>query len=751
MAEKQYHKGWLYERDGVKFAPYTLKENLIQRDGSSWSESVDNELGALTAAVEGINTEGLSGLESKITDVANRATTLEERTQYMDATASDVFYITDANGNIALKVDSSGATSFNFNTSVTDLNSLAGRTESLEGAVAEIHSASLAGIREQIVALQERTKYMDASSADDTFYITDGNGNIAAKINASGITSFDFISQGVTSLNALYAELQSHGALIEAINGVIAEIKNADIPALQGDIESLQTRTKFVDASNETSDTFYVTDGNGNIAMKVNQDGVTSFNFVSQGVGDLNSLYGDVDTLTGRVDSLEIAVPEIKEQTDATISALTNRVQTVETRTKYMDASNESGAFYITDGEGNIGMKVDNNGITTSVEFIIDDADGEMKVKETLNSLIAKDETHDQAVESLGTRITNEIAATKNELNKTITTTKEELSATIDSNVKAINDTISSIKTELDDKDTALGENIASLAERAAALESRTKFMDASEESGTFAITDGNGNIGMLVDNNGVTITDEDDFIIKNVTSLKTVNTNLNTEISNREKAISELINKNDAQDQALTNLETNLTKEIKDTKTSLEETIKTTKETLEKDIDDTAAAINQTITTLEEKVDTADEKHTEGIATNVEQINLLKGRMNTAESDIDKLQTESATKEELEADVATINATINSMNEAIGIINNTNATQDEALSGLATRAANLETRTKYMDASDGSAFYITDVNGNIGMVVDGNGVKAMNYYIIATDKTQVPLIGYEKKGTIEI
>lgn len=689
MAKKQYHKGWLYERDGVKFAPYTLKENLIERNGSSWSESVDNELGALTAAVEGINTQGLPGLDNKITEVANRATTLEERTQYMDATASDVFYITDANGNIALKVDSNGATSFNFNTSVTDLNSLAGRTESLESAVANIHSTSLAGIREQITALQERTKYMDASSADDTFYITDGNGNIAAKINASGITSFDFISQGVTSLNALYAELQSHGALIEAINGVIAEIKNADIPALQGDIESLQTRTKFVDASNETSDTFYVTDSNGNVAMKVNRDGVTSFNFVSQGVGDLNSLYGDVDTLSGRVDSLEITVPEIKEQTDATISALTDRVQTVETRTKYIDASDESGAFYITDGEGNIGMKVDNNGITTSVEFIIDDADGEMKVKETLNSLIAKD--------------------------------------------------------------TALGENIASLAERAAALESRTKFMDASEESGTFAITDGNGNIGMLVDNNGVTVTNEDDFIIKNVTSLKTVNTNLNTEISNREKAISELINKNDAQDQALTNLETNLTKEIKDTKTSLEGTIKTTKETLEKDIDDTAAAINQTITTLEEKVDIADEKHTEGIATNVEQINLLKGRMNTAESDIDKLQTESATKEELEADVATINATINSMNEAIGIINNTNATQDEALSGLATRAANLETRTKYMDASDGSAFYITDVNGNIGMVVDGNGIKAMNYYIIATDKTQVPLIGYEKKGTIEI
>jgi hypothetical protein len=48
---------------------------------------------------------------------------------------------------------------------------------------------------------------MNASIESNAFYITDGNGNIAAIIDGNGITSFDFISKNVTSLNALYNEL----------------------------------------------------------------------------------------------------------------------------------------------------------------------------------------------------------------------------------------------------------------------------------------------------------------------------------------------------------------------------------------------------------------------------------------------------------------------------------------------------------------------------------------------------------------
>jgi hypothetical protein len=63
MSEKKYHKGWLYERDGVKFAPYTLKENIIDRNGVKWAESVDASITAANEAIASLTTEGIGGLQ----------------------------------------------------------------------------------------------------------------------------------------------------------------------------------------------------------------------------------------------------------------------------------------------------------------------------------------------------------------------------------------------------------------------------------------------------------------------------------------------------------------------------------------------------------------------------------------------------------------------------------------------------------------------------------------------------------------
>jgi hypothetical protein len=61
------------------------------------------------------------------------------------------------------------------------------------------------------------------------------------------------------------------------------------------------------------------------------------------------------------------------------------------------------------------------------------------------------------------------------------------------------------LATELRTKDSEFANAIGDLTPRMAAVETRTKFMDASTETGVFAITDKDGNIGMQVDNNGVT------------------------------------------------------------------------------------------------------------------------------------------------------------------------------------------------------------------------------------------------------
>jgi len=157
---------------------------------------------------------------------------------------------------------------------------------------------------------------MNAGIDSTAFYVVDGNGNIAAIIDGTGITSFDFISKDVTSLNALYVDFQNHGIMINTINEAIDDIANNRIPALSSDIEALQARTKYLDASNDDDNTFYVVDKNGNIAMKVDINGVTSFNFTSQDVGDLNSLIGEVDNTIVRVGVLEETIPALKNETD---------------------------------------------------------------------------------------------------------------------------------------------------------------------------------------------------------------------------------------------------------------------------------------------------------------------------------------------------------------------------------------------------------------------------------------------------
>lgn len=718
MAEKSFHKGWLYERDGVKFAPYTLKESIIDRAGEPWANDVDNKIEEIENAITDITGSTVVELQGQISDVSDRTTALEVRTQYLDATESDVFYITDADGNIALKVDGTGATSFNFITPLADLNDLSSRTTELEDAVGSLYGESLITLQNQIIALQERTQYMDASEESDTFYITDANGNIAAKINGEGITSFNFISQGVTDLNSLYEELQNQGIEIQELASVVASILNEKIPAIYSDIGALQTRTKYMDASDE-NDTFYVTDGSGNIAAQINKDGVTSFNFISQGVGDLNSLYDDVEAIDIRVQDLEVAVPEIKEETDLAIANVADRVTVVESRTKYMNASNDTNTFYITDGDGNIAMKVDEEGVT-SFEFIVDG----VKLKQAIDELSDKDNELSNAITTLDNTLNGKIDNTKTELSETINGVKTELSTAIDTNRQEIDETIAAVKAELDEVDNELNNAVSDLTDRTVTLETRTKYMDASDENDTFYITDGEGNIAMQVDESGIT---SFDFTIPDLISLSEVHSNLNKEIKDREAADKVLADKDNELGNAITALETNLTTQISEAKTELNTKIDNTKTELSENIISVQTNLNKKIDEIKDELD---DKDTElGNAIGTLETNLttkitetkteLTNTINSVKSDLSTAI--DTNRQEIDETITTMKSELDSTDTELG----------NAIAELADRAVVLETRTKYMDASDETdTFYITDDEGNIGMQVDINGITSFDFII---------------------
>ena len=265
MAEKTFHKGWLYERDGVKFAPYTLKENIVERDGTKWGENIGNSINTLSDSIDDILTNTIPNVENYIGEVDGRTTELEERTQYLDASESNTFYITDANGNIALRVDNDGATSFNFITPNTDLNSIYENVSALEDAVDNIYNESLSAISEDIQILHERTKFMNAGLEENTFYITDGNGNIGMKVDDAGVTSLEFIAGDMEIKSTIEGLLSTSSTLEDNVGDLLDRADN------------LESRTQYLDASDSSG--FYITDASGNIGMVVDDNGVVAHKY----------------------------------------------------------------------------------------------------------------------------------------------------------------------------------------------------------------------------------------------------------------------------------------------------------------------------------------------------------------------------------------------------------------------------------------------------------------------------------------
>jgi hypothetical protein len=118
MAEQNntLHKGWLTTRDGAKFAPATLIENVFSRDGTSYDtkikEYIQNEIqdvdGDLTEAVQTINNR-VNTLNSKVDNsvqaLENKDTAIENKLSNFGDEQGDKLYIVDKDDNVVAYVD----------------------------------------------------------------------------------------------------------------------------------------------------------------------------------------------------------------------------------------------------------------------------------------------------------------------------------------------------------------------------------------------------------------------------------------------------------------------------------------------------------------------------------------------------------------------------------------------------------------------------------------------------------------------
>lgn len=297
MAEQNntLHKGWLTTRDGAKFAPATLIENVFSRDGTSYDakireyirSEVSNVDGDLNEAVQTINNK-VDTLDSKVDNsiqrLDNKDSEIENKLSNFGDDQGDRLYIVDKDDNVIAYVDQNGVTSTNFVVpGVTNfqaeheaVESLKERMQTAEGDIDDIETA---------------LRNIDVNTDDDTFYIIDSQENVIAYINGDGVHSINFIVDNEDSEYADYL------ALLEQVELNIEEIKSLK----QTDNNLREDLTNFSDAVNtklqyfngEEDEVFFFIDKEDNVIAYIDQYGIhtTGLHATDSGLTVENTLY----------------------------------------------------------------------------------------------------------------------------------------------------------------------------------------------------------------------------------------------------------------------------------------------------------------------------------------------------------------------------------------------------------------------------------------------------------------------------
>lgn len=354
--------GWLKTREGHKFSPNTLADNIYLQSGEKYRNIVDTQLSNLqskTSTLEekineeiGILTDDLNtktgDLDSKINqEIQNRTDSeeainsqmklinntlseelsneVEQRTadieridtklKYFNGEDSNTFYIIDSENNIIMRVDSEGVHSVNFHVPSGNLNtvieSLTIEIQTRENEVSSLRNADSA-LQSYVDETNERIDNVESSLNQETQSRISGDNAIQSDLSQTKQNLTDEIEKRDNQYNKLVVVDNSLGERLDA-----AEV----------DIENINAKIQYFNG--DESDVFYIVDNNNNVIMKVDSEGVHSINLISTN-GNLNdlieSLNNEITTRSNQISALNISVNNLQTQLNETNINLSDEI-----------------------------------------------------------------------------------------------------------------------------------------------------------------------------------------------------------------------------------------------------------------------------------------------------------------------------------------------------------------------------------------------------------------------------------------
>lgn len=354
--------GWLKTREGHKFSPNTLADNIYLESGEKYRNIVDTQLSNLqskTSTLEekineeiGILTDDLNtkagDLDSKINqeiqnrtdseeainsqmklinntlseelsnEVAQRTADIERidtKLKYFNGEDSNTFYIIDSENNIIMRVNSEGVHSVNFHVPSGNLNdvieSLNSEIQTRENEVSSLRNADSA-LQSYVDETNERIDNVESSLNQETQSRISGDNAIQSDLSQTKQNLTDEIEKRDNQYNQLVVVDNSLGERLD-----VAEV----------DIENINAKIQYFNG--DESDVFYIVDNNNNVIMKVDAEGVHSINLISTN-GNLNdlieSLNNEITTRSNQISALNISVNNLQTQLNETNINLSDEI-----------------------------------------------------------------------------------------------------------------------------------------------------------------------------------------------------------------------------------------------------------------------------------------------------------------------------------------------------------------------------------------------------------------------------------------
>ena len=185
MAET-LQKGWLYTREGDKFAPATLIESIYDRKGKQYLETLQSYFDShedLSDSVEHLSESTdnrFSQINTKLNELIGKDEEFQDIFQYFNGVGDDALYIIDENSNVIAYIDHTGVNSIDFTIPDTGIS------------LQKVHS-ELNDVNDVVEALVEKTESFDGTP-DDTFFFIDASKNVVAYIDRDGIHATNFLT-----------------------------------------------------------------------------------------------------------------------------------------------------------------------------------------------------------------------------------------------------------------------------------------------------------------------------------------------------------------------------------------------------------------------------------------------------------------------------------------------------------------------------------------------------------------------------